>query len=87
MIAAAGAAGDSAWALRLLVVTVRAREELGSQLFVSDELAQVRDALATARGNLDLVDVERITLEARNLTLSDAVARVLVAGPPPIREA
>lgn len=76
--AAAAAAGDSARALRMLVVTVRAREQLGSPLFVADELAQVRDALATARGNLDADDVERITLEARNLTLSEAVGRVLV---------
>ncbi len=77
VIGAADAAGDSARALRLLVVTVRAREELGSPLFVSDELAQVRDALATAHGNLSAGDVERITLEARNQTLSEAVAQVL----------
>ncbi len=85
--AAAVADGDSGRGLQLLAVTTRAREELGSQLFVSDELAQVRDALATARGSLDLPDVERITLEARNLTLSEAVTRVLGAGPSPDRGA
>jgi hypothetical protein len=44
---------------------------------VPDELAQVTDALATARGELDPIEVERITLEARDLTLSAAAAAVL----------
>jgi len=75
--AAAAAAGDGTLALRLLLVAMRAREELGSPLFVPDEVAQVSDALATARGDLDSSEVERITLEARDLTLSAAAAGVL----------
>jgi predicted ATPase/DNA-binding SARP family transcriptional activator len=69
--------GDSALALRLLLVTVRAREELGAPLFVPDEVAQVSEALAASRGRLDPAEVERITAEAGDASLSDAVAAVL----------
>jgi tetratricopeptide (TPR) repeat protein len=79
--AAAAADGDSGRALRLLVVTIRAREELGSPLFVPDEVTQVREAVATARGDLDLAEVARISAEARDTTLSEAVAGVLVRSP------
>jgi hypothetical protein len=75
--AATATAGNCALALRLLLVTIRVREGLGSPLFVPDELAQVTDALATARGELDPSEVERITLEARDLSLSAAVSAVL----------
>lgn len=77
--AVAAAAGDHTGALRILLVTTRAREELGSPLFVPDELAQVSDALAIARGGLDPIEVARITLEARDLTLS-ATALLVQAG-------
>jgi len=74
---AAAADGDSGRALRLLVVTIRAREELGSPLFVPDELAQVNDALASARAGLEPDEAARISLGARDLTLSEAVAEIL----------
>jgi predicted ATPase/DNA-binding SARP family transcriptional activator len=77
--AAAAAAGDCTLALRLLLVTMRAREELGSPLFVPDELAQVSDALAIARGGLDTIEIERIALEGRDLTLSAAAALLLAS--------
>jgi predicted ATPase/DNA-binding SARP family transcriptional activator len=75
--AIAAATGASGEALRLLNVTMRSREELGSPLFVPDELAQVTDALETARGALDEAEIERISTESHDLTLSDAVLSVL----------
>ena len=85
--AAAAADGDSARALRLLLVTTRAREELGWPLFVPDELAQVRDALALSRDALDAIDVERIAVDARDVTLADAVEGVLLASGSPVPSA
>jgi predicted ATPase/DNA-binding SARP family transcriptional activator len=79
--AIAANAGDADQALRLLTVTMRAREELGSPLFVPDELAQVDDALASARGALEEVDIERITAGARIMALPDTVAAILLASP------
>ena len=76
---AAIAAGnhDAAQGLRLITMTMRAREELGAPLFAPDELAQVQDALAAARGALSDIDIATITREARALALPDAVGALL----------
>ncbi len=59
---------------------MRAREELGSPLFMPDELAQVEDALAIARGALGEAEFGRLTVRARDVSVADAVASVLVPG-------
>jgi len=69
--------GDPERAFRLLSVTTRVREELGSPLFVPDKLAQVHDALSLARGTLDTDSIERIARDAGDLTLREAVVRTL----------
>ncbi|MDQ6747943.1 MAG: tetratricopeptide repeat protein, partial [Candidatus Dormibacteraeota bacterium] len=78
--ALAAADGDATQAVRLLSVTMRAREELGSPLFMPDELAQVEDALAIARGALGEAEFGRLTVRARDVSVADAVASVLVPG-------
>ena len=75
--AIAAATGDAHQALRLLSVTTHLREELGSPLFLPDELAQVDDALANARANLAASDIESITTAARTLSLAGVVAAIL----------
>ena len=69
--------GDPERAFRLLSVTTRVREELGTPLFVPDELAQVHDALSLARGALRPGAIERIALGAGELTLREAVVGTL----------
>ena len=79
--ALAAEAGDYESALRLLTMTARVRDELGSPLFVADEIAQVRDALAIARTGIDEPSMRRAMVQANDLTVDMAVAVYLALRP------